>query len=226
MVLSVDTTGTQGTVMVNPDGSFTYTPPAGAPAGGAAYLDDTFSYVATTGTRDGLPATVNVRVLPKQTDFKFMMNYELGMHCTGFEFAYCCVLPPYNSIVAQVLKPAQGDPALDFDDDADFVDGFPRLLEGDPDEGLDGLGRETVLRDPELQGNKFKKYQLRYFHDAQPRQEGNTSKPNTSTLISAVEGNSLQYFNTVYDSAAPDPVTNDLVGPSAMSRPTTTPTAG
>ena len=33
------------------------------------------------------------------------MNYELGMHCTGFEFAYCCVLPPYNSILAQVVKP-------------------------------------------------------------------------------------------------------------------------
>ena len=53
-------------------------------------------------------------------------------------------------------------------------------------------------------GNDFKKYQLHYFHDAQPRQEGNTSKPNTSTLISDAEGNSLLYFNTVYDSAAVD----------------------
>ena len=36
--------------------------------------------------------------------FNIMMNYELGMHCTGFEFSYCCVLPPYNSILAQVVK--------------------------------------------------------------------------------------------------------------------------
>jgi hypothetical protein len=196
-----------GTLNLDPDGSFTYTP------SGLSDNDlDEFTYQAVDPDGNlSAETTVVLQVLTRQVDFKILMNYELGMHCTGFEFAYCCVLPPYNSIVAQVLKPAQGDPALDFDDDADFVDGFPRLLEGDPDEGLDGLGRETVLRDPELQGNKFKKYQLRYFHDAQPRQEGNTSKPNTSTLISAVEGNSLQYFNTVYDSAAPDPVTNDLV---------------
>ena len=50
---------------------------------------------------------VNINILSKQTDFKIMMNYELGMHCTGFEFAYCCVLPPYNSILAQVVKPEQ-----------------------------------------------------------------------------------------------------------------------
>jgi hypothetical protein len=29
---------------------------------------------------------------------------ELGMHCTGFDFTYCCVLPPYNSILAQVVR--------------------------------------------------------------------------------------------------------------------------
>lgn len=66
--------------------------------------------------------TVNVNILSKQADFKIMMNYELGMHCTGFEFAYCCVLPPYNSILAQVVKPqASGDPVTAAD--------FPRLLE-------------------------------------------------------------------------------------------------
>ena len=37
-------------------------------------------------------------VQPKN-QFNIMMNYELGMHCTGFEFAYCCVLPVYNSII-------------------------------------------------------------------------------------------------------------------------------
>jgi len=37
-------------------------------------------------------------------DYLILINYELGMHCTGFDFAYCCVLPPYNSILAQVVK--------------------------------------------------------------------------------------------------------------------------
>ena len=50
-------------------------------------------------------ATVNIHITSDQPDFKIMMNYELGMHCTGFEFSYCCVLPPYNSILAQVVKP-------------------------------------------------------------------------------------------------------------------------
>ncbi len=127
--------------------------------------------------------------LPIQTDFKIMMNYELGMHCTGFEFAYCCVLPAYNSILAQVVKPEGTDGA-----------DFPELLEGDPNNGRDGLNRETVLRDKALDGSgNFKKYVLRYWHDAQPRNDGR-GKAQPSTLISAVEGNSLMSWNTVFDS--------------------------
>ena len=192
------------------DGSFTYTP-------GGTMTDnqtDQFTYQAVDANGSvSAPATVVIQTLSKQIDFKIMMNYELGMHCTGFEFAYCCVLPPYNSILAQVVKPAQGDPACALEENGcnDFLDGYPRLLEGDPNVGLDGLNRETVVRDWDHTTSSFKKYQLRYYHDAQPRQEGNTSKPNTSTLISAVEGNSLQYFNTVFDSAQPDAVTNALV---------------
>ena len=188
---------TAGTLALGTDGGFTYTP-------GGTMTDnkiDKFTYVAVDAngvTSD--PATVVLQTLSKQVDFKITMNYELGMHCTGFEFAYCCVLPPYNSILTQVIKPAQGDPTTS----NNFVDGFPRLLEGDPNAGLDGLNRETVLRDWDSNTSSFKKYQLRYYHDAQPRQEGNTSKPNTSTLISNAEGNSLQYFNTVFDSAQPD----------------------
>jgi hypothetical protein len=194
------TNPTRGTLSFDADGlgGFTYTP-------GADMVDneiDQFTYVAVDANGDTSdPATVVLQTLSKQVDFKMFMNYELGMHCTGFEFAYCCVLPPYNSIVAQVIKPAQGDPATA---DDTFVDGFPRLLEGSPTEGLDGLNRETVVRDWDHTTSSFKKYQLRYYHDAQPRQEGNTGKPNTSTLISAAEGNSLQYFNTVFDSAQPD----------------------
>jgi cytochrome c5 len=126
-----------------------------------------------------------------QTDFKILMNYELGMHCTGFEFAYCCVLPVYNSILAQVVKPQGTDGA-----------GFPALLEGDPNEGKDALGRETVVRDKALDGSgNFKKYVLKYWHDAQPRNDGR-GKVQFSTLISAVEGNTMVSWNTQFDSAA------------------------
>lgn len=39
-------------------------------------------------------------------DYNITINYELGMHCTGFDFSYCCVLPPYNSVQSQVVKTA------------------------------------------------------------------------------------------------------------------------
>ena len=140
-----------GNLTLNSDGSFSYTPDNDFQG------DDQFTYQG----EDSLSkltdvVTVNIRVLPDQPDFKFMMNYELGMHCTGFEFAYCCVLPAYNSIVAQIAKRDNG---------ADW----PRLLEGDPNLGrnLDVLGRETVVRSPELDGpNGFQKYVVKYWHDA------------------------------------------------------------
>ena len=31
---------------------------------------------------------------PPPRDYVILINYELGMHCTGFDFSYCCVLPP------------------------------------------------------------------------------------------------------------------------------------
>lgn len=131
-------------------------------------------------------------VFPVQTDFKIMMNYELGMHCTGFEFAYCCVLPAYNSILAQVVKPDSTG------------QGYPELLAGDPVDGVDALGRQTVVRDRARNGNNFKKYVLKYQHDAQPRNNG-LGKAQSSTLISAEEGNSLMSWNTSFDSVALNP---------------------
>ncbi len=133
----------------------------------------------------------NNRIVPPKNTFNIMMNYELGMHCTGFEFSYCCILPPYNSILAQVVRTEKDN-------------GKPRLLEGDPNEGLDFLGRPTVVRDLELDGNdNFKKYVMKYWHEAQPRNDGRGA-PQTSTLISSVEGNSLMMWNTIFDSAAVD----------------------
>ena len=126
-----------------------------------------------------------------KNDFNIMMNYELGMHCTGFEFAYCCVLPPYNSILAQVVKTQYSEKG---------EGAFAKLLEGDPNVGLDALGRETALRDADLRNRNFQKYVLTYEHEAQPRNDGR-GKPQTSTLISAVEGNSLFMWATIYDQA-------------------------
>jgi len=119
------------------------------------------------------------------------MNYELGMHCTGFDFSYCCVLPPYNSILAQIVKTEK---------DGDF----PELLAADPNVGLDFLGRPTVVRDTELDSNgDFKKYVIRYWHEAQPRNDGKGA-PQGDPLISLVEGNSLLLWNTVFDAASVD----------------------
>jgi hypothetical protein len=198
-----------GTLVLNPDGSFSYTPDPGTSL-------DNFTYVASDGQSTSETHTVFLSIedgllvnTTSQNKFNIMMNYELGMHCTGFEFAYCCVLPPYNSILAQVARSDKGV------NDSDF----PMLLEGDPNVGLDALGRETVLREPELTdvgpgGNgdsNFNKYVLRYWHEAQPRNDGR-GKPQTSTLISATEGNSLFMWNTVYDVADTDADNNLITG--------------
>jgi len=181
-----------GSLTLNPDGSFTYTPDASL----GDNDNDSFIYKAVDSLgEESADTTVNINILSKQVDFKIFMNYELGMHCTGFEFAYCCVLPPYNSILAQVVRPqAPGEPQTAAD--------YPRLLEGDHN-NTDGLGRPVVMRDYESDGT-INKYYLEYYHDAQPRREGQGKQTGTNTLISAVEGNSLFYHQTLYDSAAVD----------------------
>ncbi len=68
-----------------------------------------------------------------KNDYNITINYELGMHCTGFDFTYCCVLPPYNSIQSQVIRTARGPndkPKLlgaDPEDPAVLVDGDKRF---------------------------------------------------------------------------------------------------
>ena len=39
-------------------------------------------------------------------EYNIFVNYELGMHCVGFDMNYCCVIPPYNSIQAQAVRSA------------------------------------------------------------------------------------------------------------------------
>ena len=59
-------------------------------------------------------------VTKPKNDYNITINYELGMHCTGFDFSYCCVLPPYNSVQSQVIKTSTGP------------NKYPELLESDP----------------------------------------------------------------------------------------------
>ncbi len=80
-------------------------------------------------------------------DYLILINYELGMHCTGFDFAYCCVLPPYNSILAQVVKTGRNGEK-------------PVLLGADPDD-------HEVLVDGD------KRFKLAYTHES-PRGVPNT----------------------------------------------------
>ena len=80
---------------------------------------------------------------------------------------------------------------------------FPRLLEGDPNVGKDFLGRPTVLRDTELDSSgHFKKYVLRYWHDAQPRNDGRGA-PQTSTLISPATAHPMTHPAKALDAAHP-----------------------
>ncbi|MDD5295693.1 MAG: hypothetical protein PHU46_02165 [Rhodocyclaceae bacterium] len=67
-------------------------------------------------------APQKVAAMSPINDYNITINYELGMHCTGFDFTYCCVLPPYNSIQTQVVKTSNGKRV------------FPELLEADPAE--------------------------------------------------------------------------------------------
>jgi len=85
---------------------------------------------------------------PPPRDYLIMINYELGMHCTGFDMSYCCVLPPYNSIQAQVIKTERDGEK-------------PVLLGSDPEDHevlVDGKRRFKLAythEDPEGISNKY-----------------------------------------------------------------------
>ncbi|MFQ5431095.1 MAG: hypothetical protein ACE5EN_01155 [Nitrospinota bacterium] len=87
----------------------------------------------------------------KGRDYIISINYELGMHCTGFDFSYCCVLPPYNSIQSQVVRHGRLDGA---------GGELPKVLGADRND-------PTVLVD----GNK--RFKLHYEHVGNSYSEGN-----------------------------------------------------
>lgn len=104
----------------------------------------------------GIGATQYVSAVEKKAapgtpknDYNITINYELGMHCTGFDFSYCCVLPPYNSVQSQVIKTAK------------TTKDWPSLLASDPKD-------HSVLVD-EDNGKRFK---LAYGHIDNTYSEG------------------------------------------------------
>jgi hypothetical protein len=92
-------------------------------------------------------ASTETDITKPKNDYNITINYELGMHCTGFDFSYCCVLPPYNSIQSQVIKTASGPNEL------------PQLLGADPED-------PTVLVDGD------KRMKLEYGHVDNTYSEG------------------------------------------------------
>jgi mono/diheme cytochrome c family protein len=80
-----------------------------------------------------------VTLFDPKNPYDIFINYELGMHCVGFDITYCCVIPPYNSIQAQAVKTGEGG-------------ALPRLLSPD-----DGVSLHYFVRDNSYsEGNKMR----------------------------------------------------------------------
>jgi mono/diheme cytochrome c family protein len=76
--------------------------------------------------------------------YNIFINYELGMHCVGFDVSYCCVIPPYNSVQAQAVKAGTGG-------------GLPMLLSPD-----DGYSLYYHIKDNSYsEGNKMRYWDVR-----------------------------------------------------------------
>ncbi len=115
------------------------------------------AHPGTTGPKRYEGALVAASTLKPKNDYNITINYELGMHCTGFDFSYCCVLPPYNSVQSQVIKTATGKKK------------YPELVEADPNDPgilLDGDKRMRLayghVDNTYSEGNKLKYWNVPY----------------------------------------------------------------
>ncbi len=89
--------------------------------------------------RSGTPVTL----YDPRDPYAIFINYELGMHCVGFDISYCCVIPPYNSIQAQAIRTG-------------VKGGLPHLLSPD-----DGLQLYYTVRDNSYsEGNKMRYWEV------------------------------------------------------------------
>ncbi|MFN3397590.1 MAG: hypothetical protein ACK4ZS_03540, partial [Sulfurimicrobium sp.] len=118
-------------------------------------------------------AAVSADAFKPKNDYNITINYELGMHCTGFDFTYCCVLPPYNSIQSQVVKTSTGKRK------------FPELLEADPaDAGVlvDGNKRFKLayghVNNTFSEGSKLKYWDVPYDVNGNGKYEKNENVAN------------------------------------------------
>ncbi len=108
-----------------------------------------------------------------KNDYNITINYELGMHCTGFDFTYCCVLPPYNSVQSQVIKTATGRKK------------YPELLEADEEDPgvvVDGKKRFKLaygfVDNTYSEGNKLKYWDVPYDVNGDGRYDKDESVAN------------------------------------------------
>lgn len=51
-----------------------------------------------------IPDLAGEKLYNPKNPYGIFINYELGMHCVGFDMSYCCIIPPYNSIQAQAVR--------------------------------------------------------------------------------------------------------------------------
>ncbi|MCL5024112.1 MAG: cytochrome c3 family protein [Nitrospirae bacterium] len=85
------------------------------------------------------PSGKTISLYDPKSPYAVFINYELGMHCVGFDISYCCVIPPYNSIQAQAIRTGERGK-------------LPRLLSPD-----DGLSLHYFVRDNSYsEGNKMR----------------------------------------------------------------------
>jgi hypothetical protein len=117
--------------------------------------------------------SMNAATDKPKNDYNITINYELGMHCTGFDFTYCCVLPPYNSIQSQVIKSSTGPRK------------FPELLEADaadPGVLIDGKKRFKLayghVDNDYSEGNKLKYWDVPYDVNGDGKYEKNENVAN------------------------------------------------
>jgi len=107
---------------------------------------------------EGVDANGNkVKGYEPKNNYNVFVNYELGMHCVGFEMSYCCVIPPYNSIQAQAVKGGK-DGAL------------PKLLTPDDDVKLYYYTKDNSYSE----GNKMKYWSVPKDTDG----DGHLDSPN------------------------------------------------
>jgi mono/diheme cytochrome c family protein len=85
----------------------------------------------------------SVTLYDPRDPYAIFINYELGMHCVGFDVSYCCVIPPYNSVQAQAVQTGEKGR-------------LPRLLSPD-----DGVKLSYSIRDNSYsEGNKMRYWQV------------------------------------------------------------------